>query len=127
TAAIRWAVDQGARVINLSLGGLRDPTDPLRDTFSAAESKAIAYAVRHGAVVVAAVGNADQAPRVPWPYASYPAALPHVIGVSALAHDGSVPSFSDRDAVFNDLAAPGQDVFSTLPRRMTAPRPTCPD
>jgi subtilisin family serine protease len=127
TAAIRWAVGQGARVINLSLGGLRDPTDPLRDTYSAAEAQAVAYAVRHGAVVVAAVGNADQAPRVPWPYASYPAALPHVIGVSALARDGSVPAFSDRDAVFNDLAAPGQDVFSTLPRRMTAARPSCPD
>jgi subtilisin family serine protease len=127
TAAIRWAVNQGARVINLSLGGLRDPTDPLRDTYSAAELQAVAYAVRHGAVVVAAVGNADQAPRVPWPYASYPAALPHVIGVSAVARDGSVPSFSDRDAVYNDLAAPGQDMFSTLPRRMTAARSTCPD
>jgi subtilisin family serine protease len=127
TAAIRWAVGQGARVINLSLGGLRDPTDPLRDTFSAAEAQAVAYAVRHGAVVVAAVGNADQAPRVPWPFASYPAALPHVIGVSAVARDGSVPSFSDRDAVFDDLAAPGQDMFSTLPRRMTAARSTCPD
>ena len=127
TAAIRWAVGQGARVINLSLGGLRDPTDPLRDTYSAAEAQAVAYAAHHRAVVVAAVGNADQAPRVPWPYASYPAALPHVIGVSALARDGSVPAFSDRDAVFNDLAAPGQDVFSTLPRRMTAARPACAD
>jgi subtilisin family serine protease len=127
TAAIRWAVGQGARVINLSLGGLRDPTDPLRDTYSGAEARAIAYAIRHGAVVVAAVGNADQAPREPWPFASYPAALPHVIGVSALARDGSVPAFSNRDTVFDDIAAPGQDIFSTLPRRMTAGRPTCAD
>ncbi|HYZ76296.1 MAG TPA: S8 family serine peptidase [Gaiellaceae bacterium] len=127
TAAIRWAVGQGARVINLSLGGLRDPTDPLRDTYSSAEARAIEYAVRHGTVVVAAVGNADQAPRVPWPFASYPAALPHVIGVSALARDGSVPAFSNRDTVFDDIAAPGQDIFSTLPRRITAARPTCAD
>ena len=127
TAAIRWAVGQGARVINLSLGGLRDPTDPLRDSYSPLEARAIEYAVRHGTVVVAAVGNADQAPREPWPFASYPAALPHVIGVSALARDGSVPAFSNRDTVFDDIAAPGQDIFSTLPRRMTAARPTCAD
>ena len=127
TAAIRWAVAQGARVINLSLGGLRDPTDPLRDTYSQLEASAVDYAVAHGAVVVAAVGNSDQAPRMPWPYASYPAALPHVIGVSALARDGSVPLFSDRDPVFNDIAAPGQEIFSTLPRHLTADRRTCAD
>jgi subtilisin family serine protease len=127
TAAVRWAVAQGARVINLSLGGLRDPTDPVRDTFSPAEARAIDYAVSHGAVVVAAVGNGDQAPRLPWPYASYPAALPHVIGVSALARDGSVPSFSNRDPVFVDVTAPGQDILSTLPRRLTADRPGCAD
>src|SRR5207244_9233057 len=32
--ANRWAADRGARVINLSLGGLRDPRDPSRDTYS---------------------------------------------------------------------------------------------
>ena len=32
--AIRWAVDQGATVINLSLGGVRDPADQSRDSFS---------------------------------------------------------------------------------------------
>jgi subtilisin family serine protease len=126
-AALRWAVAQGARVINLSLGGLRAPHDPLRDTYSALEARTIDYVVAHGVVVVAAVGNGDQAPKIPWPYASYPAALPHVVGVSALAREGSVPSFSNRDAVFNDLAAPGQDIFSTLPRRLTAGRPGCVD
>jgi serine protease len=127
TAAIRWAVAQNARVINLSLGGLRDPVDPLRDTYSTLEARAIAYAVTHGVLVVAAVGNGDLAPRLPWSYASYPAALPHVIGVSALARDGSVPAFSNRDPVFNDIAAPGQEIFSTLSRHLTAGRPTCVD
>ena len=123
--AIRWAIAQGAEVINLSLGGLRDPFHPARDTFSPLESAAVGYAVKNGAVVVAAVGNGDQAPRQPWPFASYPAALPHVLGVSARARDGSIPSFSDRDPIFNDLAAPGEDVFSTLPRTLTAAQPTC--
>ena len=68
---------------------------------------AVAYAYAKGAVVVAAVGNSDEAPTQPWPYASYPAALPHVIGVSALTRSGNVPDFSNRDAIYNDLAAPG--------------------
>lgn len=123
--AIRWAVDHGARVINLSIGGLRDPIRLARDTYSDAEADAIAYASRKGAVVVAAVGNGDQAPSSPWPYASYPAALPHVVGVSALEQDGSVPTFSNRDVAYNDVAAPGHGIVSTLPRTLTAVRPTC--
>src|SRR5207245_6125604 len=83
-AAIRWAADQGAKVINLSLGGVRDPSHPDRDTYSPLEASAIAYAYAKGALLVAAVGNGDEAFSQPWPYASYPAALPHVVGVSAL-------------------------------------------
>ncbi len=124
-AAIRWAADMGARVINLSIGGLRDPFNSRRDTFSRAEASAIEYAVRRGAVLVAAVGNSDEAPQTPWPYASYPAALPHVIGVSALSPTGNVPSFSDRDRIFNDISAPGQEIYSTLPRALTSFRPLC--
>ena len=123
--AIKWAVQEGASVINLSFGGVRDPLNPKRDTFSRLEADAIEYAVQHGVVVVAAVGNGDQAPAMPWRYASYPAALPHVIGVSALARDGSVPAFSNRDDRYNDIAAPGVDIFSTLPRVLTSQRSTC--
>ena len=68
--------------------------------------------------MVAAVGNSDDAPGEPWPFASYPAALPHVIGVGALTKTGAVPAFSNRDAVYNDLVAPGAGIFSTLPRQM---------
>lgn len=125
--AIRWAVDHGARVVNVSLGGLRDPRNPSHDTFSRLEEEAIAYAVKRGAVVVAAVGNSDQAPRTPWRFASYPAALPHVLGVSALTRDGSSPAFSNRDAVYNDVAAPGEDILSTFPRSLTAERAACAD
>ena len=123
--AIRWAADQGARVINMSLGGIRNPLNPDEDTFSPLEAAAIEYAASRGALVVAAVGNADQAPRRPWPWANYPAALPHVLGVSAVARDGSVPAFSHRDRIFNDLAAPGTEMYSTLPRSLTSSRPQC--
>jgi hypothetical protein len=123
--AIRWAVDAGARVINMSLGGLRDPIDPSRDSYSRLEADAVAYAVSNGVVVVAAVGNGDQAPTSPWKYASYPAALPHVLGVSATTVSGGVPKFSNRDRIYNDLAAPGDQILSIFPRPLTARYPTC--
>ena len=123
--AIRWAVDEHARVINLSFGGLRDPVHRSRDTFSTSEADAVDYAIAHHVVVVAAVGNGDQAPQEPWPFASYPAALPHVLGVSAYTRDGVVPDFSNRDPLLNDIAAPGQGILSTFPRSLTADRPNC--
>jgi subtilisin family serine protease len=100
--AIHWAVNRGAQVINLSLGGTRDPIRFARDTFSFLEAAAIDYAVRNDVVVVA-----------------------HVVGVSAVARDGSVPSFSNRDPIYNDVSAPGEDIFSTLPRAHTELRPLC--
>jgi len=118
--AIRWAAQEGARVINLSLGSTRDPSDPSVDGFSLVEQSAIEYAVRHGALIVAAAGNGNDAPQKPWPYASYPAAFPHVLGVGAYGRLGGVPSFSNRDDRLVDLAAPGMDIFSLFPRPLTA-------
>jgi len=124
-AGIRWAADNGARVINLSLGGVRDPLSPQLDTYSPLEQAAVEYAYAKGAVVVAAVGNGPQSPATPWGFAHYPAALPHVIGVSALRRDGSVPVYSNRDAVYNDLAAPGDGIFSTIPSNLVVRRAGC--
>ena len=126
-AAIHWAVDNGARVINLSLGGARDPLNPNLDTYSSLEQAAIDYAVARGVVVVAAVGNGPQSPATPWNFAHYPAALPHVIGVSALRQNGSVPEYSNRDAVYNDIAAPRDAIFSTIPTNLVDNRPGCTD
>ncbi len=123
--AIRWAANQGARVINLSFGAVRDPADPSVDTYSQVEAEAVAYAQRKGALVVAAAGNSDEAPSSPWNYASWPAALPHVIGVGALNRAGDVPDFSDRDPLYVDLTAPGVDIFSTFPAALTAPQHGC--
>ena len=125
--AIRWAVRSGAKVINLSLGGVRDPGDPSVDGFSYAERSAIDYAIRSGALVVASVGNGEDAPSKPWRFASYPAALPHVLGVAAYGRSGDVPAFSNRDDVFVDIAAPGQDMLSLFPRALTKAYPACPD
>jgi subtilisin family serine protease len=124
-AGIRWAANQGARVINLSFGAVRDPKDPSLDSYSKLEAQAVAYAVKKGAVVVAAVGNSDEAYTTPWPYASWPAALPHVIGVGALTKSGNVPDFSDQDPTFVDMAAPGVGIFSTFPANLTVAQPGC--
>jgi stage II sporulation protein D len=125
--AIRWEVDRGARVINLSIGAVRDPANLGLDTYSPVEAAAVRYAVAHGVLVVAAVGNGDDSPSTPWPYASYPAALPHVLGVGALTESGNVPAFSNRDPVYADLVAPGVGILSTFPRALTAQRPSCVD
>ena len=124
--AIRWAADRGARVINLSLGGVRDPLNARLDTHSAAEQSAIAYAYSKGAIVVAAVGNGSESPATPWDYADYPAALPHVIGVGAIRRNGSVPAYSNRDALYVDLVAPGDGILSTVPRNLVdTSSPSC--
>ena len=102
--AIRWAVRQGARVVNLSLGSTRDPSDPDVDGFSPVKQRAVEYAVRHGALVVAAAGNGNDAPQKPWPFASYPAAFPHVLAVGAYGPLGGVPSFSQSLAGFTTSA-----------------------
>ena len=123
--AIRWAVQQGARVINMSFGAVRDPANPALDTYSKVEAQAIAYAVKHKAIIIAAVGNSDEAYATPWPYASWPAALPHVIGVGALTRTGNVPDFSDEDPVYVDIAAPGTGIFSTFPKSLTGAQSSC--
>jgi subtilase family protein len=116
--AIKWAVQQGARVINLSLGGVRDPLDLRLDTYSPAERAVIEWAYSKGVIVVAAAGNGPESPATPWRFADYPAALPHVLGVSAIRQDGSVPDYSNRDPVYVDIAAPGDKIISTIPRNL---------
>jgi type VII secretion-associated serine protease mycosin len=73
---VRWAVDHGARVINLSLGGSGS---------SAALAAAIDYAFAKDVVVVACTGNASAAPSDGvW----YPAREPGVIAVAGMERDG---------------------------------------
>src|SRR5262249_4647744 len=72
-AGITWAVDHGARVINLSWAG----TAP-----SSTLASAVAYARSRGAVVFAAAGNSNaEAP-------TYPSATPGVLGVAGVASSG---------------------------------------
>ncbi|MHB0878010.1 MAG: S8 family serine peptidase [Anaerolineae bacterium] len=102
-SAIIWAVDHGARVLNLSLG-TAGPVPQLEE--------AISYALAHGCVVVAASGNVG--PSLPRGTAMYPAAYPGVIAVGAVDGSGRVAGFSNSGS-FLDVVAPGVSVFSTYP------------
>jgi subtilisin family serine protease len=98
-AGIVWAVDHGARIVNLSIGGA--------DT-SHTERAAIAYAVAHGVLLVAAAGNTGEGGNVK----SYPAALlgPHGLAVAATTAPGARASFSTA-ARYVSIAAPGVRVL----------------
>ena len=98
-AGIIWAADNGANVINLSLGG---------DTPDQIESDAVAYAVSKGVLVVAAAGNdASSLPQ-------YPAAYPGVVAVGATDAAGNRASFSQYGS-WVTVAAPGVNITSTAP------------
>lgn len=92
-AGIDYAVDHGARVINLSLGG---------PTYSRVIHNAAKKARGAGVLVVAAAGNDGRA-RTSWP-----GALPEVIGVSAFGPDGELAPYSNRGKGV-DVSAPGGD------------------
>jgi len=95
--AIVWATDNGAEVVNLSLGG-PDRSEALKD--------AVDYAWNNGAVVVAAAGNRGRAVK------DYPAAYPNAIAVAATNKDDRRASYSSY-GTWVDVAAPGSGVLST--------------
>lgn len=106
-AAIYFAVDHGARVINASWGS---------DLADADLYNAIAYADEKDVVFVTAAGNDgldDDLQPV------YPAAyhLPNVLVVAAVDPSGNLASFSNYGPHSVDLAAPGVGVYSTYPPR----------
>lgn len=109
-AGITYAIDHGARIINLSFGG---------PGTTAVERNAIRYAIAHGALVVAAAGNEFEQ-RNP---VEYPAALLQPVGsdgaggaglaVGASTQTGSRAGFSNTGSWIS-LAAPGVNVFGDL-------------
>ncbi len=97
-AGIIYAVDHGANIINLSLGG---PDD------SVTLADAVQYAYSHNRLVVAAAGNTGGD-------VLYPAAYPQALAVTATdSLDGIYWSASYGPQL--DIAAPGVDVYSTYP------------
>ncbi|MBI2853966.1 MAG: S8 family serine peptidase [Chloroflexi bacterium] len=104
SSGITWAADNGAKVINMSLGG--------RSGSSTLQS-AVDYAWSKGVVVVAAAGNNGNS--VP----SYPAYYSNTIAVAATDQSDARASFSTYGS-WVDVAAPGVNIFSTLPNHANA-------
>jgi subtilisin family serine protease len=117
-SAIVYAIDHGARIINLSLGG-----PSTTDT----ERRAIDYAAAHGALLVAAAGNEYQDGNP----VEYPAALLQPIGskgvggrglaIGASTTSGERASFSNT-GTYISLVAPGENVFSAVSSTSTPSR-----
>jgi thermitase len=99
---LRYAVDNGARIVNLSLAGPTSTPD-LAD--------AVRYAQDRGVLVVVAAGN-DGADLAVAP--TFPAAYgeDNVLGVAATTRDGGLSGVSDYGPGA-DLAAPGEEILST--------------
>jgi LPXTG-site transpeptidase (sortase) family protein len=98
-----WAADNGANVINLSLGCGQGscPTPPL--TLAAA----VNYAFDKGVTLVAAVGNGGSN------FVYYPARFPHVIAVAATNTSNKHSPYSSTGAEV-DVSAPGDTIYSTI-------------
>lgn len=97
---IDWAVANGAKVINMSLG--------MRVSSRTLET-AVNNAWNQGVVLVAAAGNAGTPAQI------YPGAYPNVIAVAATDNKDDKASFSSYGAKWVDIAAPGVNVYSTFP------------
>ncbi|MFN8121546.1 MAG: S8 family serine peptidase [Thermoleophilia bacterium] len=112
-AGIRWAVRNGAKVINISAGGPGD---------TYAFQRVVYWATRRGALIVAAVGNEGDGDNK----LLYPAAYRRVLGVGAQCGPERTPdcrtplgvaAFSQHNRSV-DLIAPGVDVLSTVPKEI---------
>ncbi|HZP31255.1 MAG TPA: S8 family serine peptidase, partial [Acidimicrobiia bacterium] len=106
---ITWATDNGANVVNLSLGGTYD-SSLLQD--------AVQYAVDHGVAVVMAAGNCGSggsgcgSVNPPMYPASYSTTISGAIAVGATTSSNTIASFSSYGS-YVDLAAPGVGIEST--------------
>ena len=102
---IMYAIQNGAKVINLSLGGYGRA--PIME-------EAIKMAISNNIVVVAAAGNEN------WDEVSIPAGYEGVISVGSVNSDKQLSSFSNYGPSI-DLVAPGEEVYSTayLPEKQS--------
>jgi subtilisin family serine protease len=104
-SALNYAIDNHADIINASFSGKRD-SRTMREAIRAAESE--------GIVVAAAAGNdTNDNDIVPYYPASY--GFSNVIAIAATTRNDTLANYSNFGGNSVDLAAPGEEVYSTLP------------
>ena len=113
-SGIIYAVDHGARIIDLPLdpgtAGLTGQGSPAAAGGSPAEQAAVAYALRKNVVLVAPAGDDGQGPDL----TDHPAAYPGVIAAGAIARNGRLAPFSNRHS-YVSLTAPGVGLTAAVP------------
>lgn len=108
--AIRWAADHGAKIISMSLGGVRRHGYN-RTACPPDEQQAIYYALRKGAILFAAGGNRGAGDDA----VEEPGVCLGVVSVGAVDRNGNVASFSSRHRYLT-MTAPGVDIASIGPQ-----------
>jgi subtilisin family serine protease len=102
--AVIWAVDNGAKVINLSL------TRNSR-TWPASWDEAFLYALQNDVVVVSASGNRPDGSGSP----SAPGTMPGVLSVGGLTKTKAGSERSSAEGIAIDITAPAEDLFGSFP------------
>ena len=102
--AVRYAVDKGAKVVNMSLSGIK----PKQQATLNGWIDAIAYAASRGVTLCGSTGNDGKNDK------HYPAAFSGVIAVAASTSSDSPASFSNY-GTHTDIGAPGVDIRSAYP------------
>ncbi|WP_394941582.1 S8 family peptidase [Psychromicrobium sp. YIM B11713] len=102
--AVRWAVDQGAKVINMSLSS----TSP---AWPASWDSAFLYAEAHDVVIVAAVGNRESG----MTQVGAPATIPGVVAVAGLKKDGTSSQTSSTQGITIAVSAPAEALVGAVP------------
>lgn len=102
--ALQYAQQQGADIVNFSLGAVVDPGVKLT-----VWDKSIERLYDSGVPVVAAAGNLDVTNPKKW--VTYPATLDTTYAISAIDQDGVIASYSCVGSAV-DYAAPGTDIVS---------------
>lgn len=97
--AINYAVNNGAGVINMSLGG---------GTYNAAMQEIINYAKAADVIICAAAGNKGEN------IMHYPAAYENVIAVGSVDGNNNRSTFSNM-GTYLDIMAPGENIYNCLP------------